>query len=101
MAIKKKYLKSGEVKVTFSVPSDIGHEAETAHVVGEFNGWNIYQTPMKKNKNGTFSVTLTLEGGRQYQFRYLLDQTRWHNDQNADEYVPTPFGSVENSVLRT
>ena len=67
--------------------------------MGEFNGWDVYATPMKKLKDGSFTVTLDLEKGRTYQFRYLIDETRWENDWEADKYVPTPFGNIENSVV--
>ena len=54
---------------------------------------------MKKLKNGTFKVKLTLEAGKEYQFRYLLDGKRWENDGAADKYVPAPFSYTDNSVV--
>ena len=57
MSIKKQYLKSKPLcKVTFRIPEDIGKAAETAHVVGEFNDWDFFSTPMKKLKKGAFTV---------------------------------------------
>ena len=73
MSIKKKYLKSRPVcKVTFRISEEIGKSAATAHVVGEFNDWNLLSTPMKKLKKGAFTTTLDLEKGKEYQFRYPL-----------------------------
>jgi hypothetical protein len=54
---------------------------------------------MKKNKTGVFSKTLVLETGRSYQFRYILDQSRWENDPEADDFQDTPFGDSQNSVI--
>ena len=54
---------------------------------------------MKKQKSGAFSVKLTLESGREYQFRYLIDGKKWENDWKADKYVPAPFSDAENSVV--
>ena len=100
MSIKKQYLKRKPVcKVTFRIPETVGKSAGSAHVVGEFNNWEVSSTPMKKLKKGAFTATLSLEKGRQYQFRYLLDNRTWQNDEDADKLVPTPFGDSENSVI--
>ncbi len=100
MIIKKQYLKSKPVcKVTFGLPGEIFKSALTAHIVGEFNSWDTKATPMKKLKNGAFILTIDLEQGREYQFRYLIDKTRWENASNADRYIPTPYGDCSNSVI--
>jgi 1,4-alpha-glucan branching enzyme len=98
--LKKQILKSKPVcKVTFTLPEAI--KAETAYLVGDFNNWDEKSTPMKMvKKSGQFSITLDLETGREYQFRYLVNGTEWHNDWHADKYVPNPF-SGDNSVVTT
>jgi len=101
MSIKKQFLKSKPVcKVTFKVPKSLGEKADCAHVVGDFNGWSISATPMKKLKAGEFSATLNLETNHSYQFRYLLGDAEWGNDPDADEQTPTPYGDSYNSVIR-
>ena len=100
MGIRKQFLKSKPVcKVTFKISEKEGNGPTMAHVVGEFNDWSTTATPMKRSKNGTFSATVELEKGRSYQFRYLLGQTHWENDPDADDYLPTPFGDSHNSVV--
>ena len=100
MSIKKQYLKTKPVcKVTFRISEEIGNSVGTAHVVGEFNNWDYFSTPMKKLKKGAFTATLDLEKGREYQFRYLLDNKIWQNDGDADKFVSTPFEDSENSVI--
>ncbi len=100
MSIKKTYLKSKAVcKVSFKVPKEIANAAIKANVVGEFNNWDAHATPMKKLKNGAFTATLDLEPGKEYQFRYLLDDKIWETDFAADKYVQTPFGNSENSII--
>ncbi len=100
MSIKKQYLKSKPLcKVTFRISEEIGNTVGSAHLVGEFNNWDVYSTPMKKLKKGAFTATLNLEKGREYQFRYLLDNQNWENDASADKFVPSPFGDSENSVI--
>ena len=100
MIIRKKYLKSRPVcKVTFGLKGEVAESAVTAHIVGEFNDWDIRATPMKKLKNGAFTLTIDLERGREYQFRYLIDGAKWGNALNADRYAPIPYGDSENSVV--
>jgi 1,4-alpha-glucan branching enzyme len=100
MALTKRYLKSRPVcKVTFRLSKAIARSATHVHLVGEFNQWNILANPMKRLKNGSFTLTLDLEPDQSYQFRYLIDQIRWENDEKAYKYVATPFGDSENSVV--
>jgi 1,4-alpha-glucan branching enzyme len=99
MSLKKQYLKTKPVcKVTFTLAKEAAGDANVAHVVGDFNDWNIKATPMKKLKNGGFTATATLERGKEYQFRYLLDGTNWQNDWSSDKYVTNRFGG-DNSVV--
>ncbi len=98
--ISKKYLKSKPVaKVTFSLAKKEAQGAEEVALAGDFNNWSTSETPLKKNKSGKFSVTLDLEQGKTYQFRYLLDGTTWENDWAADAYTPSNISSEENSVV--
>ncbi|MEO8396766.1 MAG: isoamylase early set domain-containing protein [Chloroflexota bacterium] len=97
--LKKQFLKTKDVvKVTFSMPKAV--QGETVFLVGDFNNWNETATPMKKQKDESFTITLDLEKSREYQFRYLVNSTEWHNDWEADKYVPNPY-SGDNSVIST
>ena len=100
MSIRKQFLKSKPVcKVTFKTPETVGNGKTQAHVVGEFKDWSTSATPMKRLKNGVFSASLELEKGRSYQFRYLLGESHWENDPDADDHLPTPFEGSLNSVI--
>jgi 1,4-alpha-glucan branching enzyme len=100
MSVSKQYLKTRPVsKVTFRVSPDQAGKARTASLVGEFNDWDPKATRMRKLKNGEFKVTVDLEVGREYQYRYLLDDARWTNDEDADRYVPAGIDGAENSVV--
>lgn len=97
--LKKQFLKTKDLcKVTFYTPAAI--EAETIFLVGDFNDWDEQTSPMEKLKDGRFKMTLELEQGREYQFRYLVNSSEWHNDWEADKYVPNPY-SGDNSVVIT
>lgn len=95
--LKKSYSKTGRYcRVTFKAPAEV--EARTAALCGEFNDWDASSHPMKRLKDGSFSLTLSLETGRPYRFRYLLDGERWENDWSADAYVPNEFESEDSIV---
>jgi 1,4-alpha-glucan branching enzyme len=83
--------------VTFELQPE--GSVQMAALCGEFNDWDPTMHPMKRRKDGCFSVTLSLPAGQQYRFRYLLDGKHWTNDATADAYVANPFGS-EDSVVQ-
>ena len=95
---KKKFLKT-KCKVTFELPPGID-DVQDVHLVGDFNDWDEHATQMEKKKGGRFSITLDLPLNQDYQYRYLVNGTEWHNDWEADKYVPNPF-SGDNSVVST
>lgn len=94
--LKKTSTSKGKaVKVTFythKLP-----DASSVYLAGDFNDWNEQSHPMEKLKDGRFKLAVNLDSGREYQFRYLVDG-EWHNDWEADKYVPNPF-SGDNSVV--
>lgn len=93
--IKKQKVKSGTVKVTFSVQDD----GEPVSVVGEFNGWDPLVHPLKKRTNGTRSVSIELAPGERYQFRYLSTGGRFFNDDSADSFASNDRGEEHCIVI--
>ncbi|RME42925.1 MAG: glycoside hydrolase [Chloroflexi bacterium] len=92
--VSKKYIKTRKrMKVTFIV--DFAKDAEVVEIAGEFNDWQ--PQPLRRYKNGVCKLSLDLEPGRQYQYRYRIDG-RWENDWAADAYVPNGLGQ-DNSVV--
>lgn len=85
-------------RVTFTVPNSTW--ADVIHLVGDFNDWNHHSHPLKRDRQGKWILTVDLELGRAYQFRYLVDGNLWMNDNDADAYVHNPFGS-DNFVVVT
>jgi 1,4-alpha-glucan branching enzyme len=82
--------------VTFTLDPRVG--AQTAAVCGEWNDWSPSTDVMRRDADGGFSVTVELEAGRAYRFRYLLDGVRWDNDWAADAYLPNSFGGDDSVV---
>ncbi len=87
-----------QVRVTFRLPSTIW--AESVHLVGDFNDWSRTSHPLQRTRDGEWEISLVLNQGKSYQFRYLVNRSDWQNDWNADRYVSNPFGG-ENSVIET
>ncbi|MCR5253660.1 MAG: isoamylase early set domain-containing protein [Treponema sp.] len=102
MPLKKTFSKDGKkCNVTFSVSPEAATNVSKINLVGDFNSWSSTDTPLKKAKDGSFSVKVELDTNREYQFRYLLDGTRWENDWKADKYIPAPYSNADNSVVVT
>jgi len=100
MGIKKQYLKTRPIcKVTFRLSKEEANDAKQVFLVGEFNQWNEVETPMKAIKKGGFTVTLALETGKKYRFRYFFDRFYWGNDPEADGYEFCSFGNCDNGIL--
>lgn len=89
----------GKVRVTFELPASIW--ADRVHLCGDFNNWSQTDTPLHQSRlDGTWRVTLELDAGKRYEFRYLINGSEWHNDWSADGYVPNDHGG-DNSVVET
>lgn len=96
----KEYLEDGSMcKVTFRLPEKAAPDAQNVAVAGDFNEWDITKTPMTRHENGDFSVTLDLQCGKEYKFKYLINGSRWENDWSADKYVTNPYGAYDSVII--
>ena len=86
----------GRASVTFTLDPGVG--AQTAAVCGEWNDWSAGADVMDRDAEGGFSLTVALDAGRAYRFRYLLDDQRWENDWAADAYLPNSYGGDDSVV---
>jgi hypothetical protein len=85
------------VDVTFTLPGEVG--AGHVALCGDFNDWSAGSIALPRGSDGAWQVTLPLEPGQSYRFRYLLDGERWENAWQADWYEPNPFGSTNSVVV--
>lgn len=98
MITKRAGSRPGVMLVTFQLPDTL--QADSVHLVGDFNDWDKRSLPLNRTRpNGLWEVTIEVERGRTYHFRYLVDGDVWQNDWDADGYAINPFGG-NNSVLR-
>ena len=99
MSLKKQFdAKKHVCKVTFTLAKNLTDTAKHINLAGDFNNWDIESIPMKKQKDGVFSVSVDLEKCGEYQFKYLLDGKVWINDKEADKQVLNDF-KTKNSVV--
>jgi hypothetical protein len=84
----------GKVTVTFRVPAEGG--ATAVELIGEFTAWS--PVAMASADGGDHVVTMDLDAGFAYRFRYRLDGERWVNEWAADGYVANDYGS-DDSVI--
>jgi 1,4-alpha-glucan branching enzyme len=96
MVKQQRARRKGCVKVTFLLRPA---EAATVHVMGDFNDWHPVHA-MRRTDDGAWQLTLQLERGREYQFKYLLDETVWINDPEVEKSAANSYGG-ENSVIAT
>ena len=98
--LKKQFLKNKPVcKVTFSLPVSAVKEGSEVRVVGDFNDWNWEQGLAMELKKSEYTAVAELATGRAYEFRYLVNNTDWENDWQADDYAPSPYFGADNSVV--
>jgi len=84
-----------KVKVTFQLPADQPEGKVT--VVGDFNDWDPNSTALRK-RGDSRSVSMTLDPGRRYAFRYRTATGEWFNDESAHAYERNEFGD-DNAII--
>jgi hypothetical protein len=94
--LQKRYLPGKKVEVTFRMPPLDG--VVELSLRGDFNDWAVKGVPLSQEPDGEWVATLVLDAGRSYRFRYYDNQGNWHNDWEADAYVPNEYGT-DDSVL--
>ena len=100
MPLSKTYIKSrNSYKVTFEVPAQANPNKQDIKLLGDFNDWSWEEAPTMKKTKSTFKVAVELSAGKKYQYRFMVGQEYWYNDEIADEYVSSPFGGIDNCVV--
>ncbi len=95
MMLTKEAGQPGTVRVIFSLPC---FSVESIFVVGDFNEWKKGATPLRRCEQ-EWCVELELPVGCAYRYRYLVDESRWINDWEADRYLPNMFGGDDSVVV--
>ncbi len=69
----------------------------TVNVAGEFNSWSTSADPMKKQADGSWTLTKPLSPGK-YAYKFVIDGTTWKEDAGAAEFADDGYGG-KNSVV--
>ncbi len=88
-------------KITFTLPAANIIGADGCVLLGEFNDWNLDKGYyLQKQADGSMTVEVELMAGKDYQYRYLLSNGRWVND-DAEKITSEMSGyPVINSIVR-
>jgi hypothetical protein len=84
--------------VTFTLPAGI--PATRVGLVGDFEDapWNPEGFALRRNALGQWQVSLELEVGQRYEFRFLVNGCRWVND-DACPMVLNAFGGFHSLLV--
>jgi len=88
-------------KITFTLPAANIIGAAECVLLGEFNDWNLDKgVYLTKGTDGSMTAELELTAGKDYQYRYLLSNGRWVND-NGEKITSEMHGyPVVNCIVR-
>jgi len=88
-------------KITFTLPAANVIGAEGCVLLGEFNNWNLEEgIYLQKQADGSMTAEVELPAGNEYQYRYLLSNGRWVND-DAEKITSEMQGyPVVNCIVR-
>jgi hypothetical protein len=74
-------------------------DAQVVAVVGDWNEWDATANPLRDpDGDGIWEATVTLRPDREYQYQFLIDESKWIPDPRSPLMVDDGFGG-SNSVL--
>ena len=88
--------KSGKVRVTFSMPEM--DDCERLYLVGWFSEWDESVYPMERTPRGDWAITLELEAGCTYQYRFRTMDGTWLDDPSGPS-AHTRFGINRSFII--
>ncbi len=94
--VQKTYFKTKDyckVKFSFKVEN-----AETIEILGLNSNWEN-SVIMSRKKDGTFSADVNLPKDSKHEFKYLVNETEWINDPEADSQEPNVYGGTNSVVI--
>lgn len=96
--IQKTYFKTKDYcKVKFTLKPENTETVETVAIAGLNGDWQNLIT-MSKKKDGTFTCEVSLPKESKHEFKYVVNESLWINEPEADTQKKNEFGS-SNSVI--
>jgi 1,4-alpha-glucan branching enzyme len=68
-------------------------DARSVMLAGDFTQWQKQAIPLKKDKNGIWTVSVELAPGK-HSYRFIVDG-EWRDDPECTLRVPNPFGGQD------
>lgn len=65
-------------------------DARNVKLAGDFTGWEDDAREMTRQRNGSWTTTVTVAPG-QHEYRFIVDG-QWVDDPRCDARKPNPFG---------
>ena len=94
--VQKTYFKTKDYcKVKFTLNAA---GAETVEIRGLNSDWNN-SIAMSKKKDGTFTCDVTIPKNTEHEFKYLVNESEWMNDPDADGLRPNEFGGSNSLII--
>lgn len=88
--------RSGKVRVTFSMPASVC--CDGLYLVGWFGEWDESVFRMERAPDGSWSLTMELEAGCEYLYRFRTLSGQWITDPEVSP-APAQFGPKNAFVL--
>ncbi|MDQ2862678.1 MAG: isoamylase early set domain-containing protein [Bacteroidota bacterium] len=86
--------------IVFTLPAEALEGATEAVLLGDFNNWTPgTEFELRSHQDGSFRTIVQLEEGETYHYRFLLNNGRWVNDYNAQQYTPVAGLYIDNCVI--
>jgi predicted flap endonuclease-1-like 5' DNA nuclease len=88
-------------KITFTLPAANVIGATECVLLGEFNNWDIVEgLYLTRQADGSMTAEVELNAGKNYQYRYLLSNGRWVNDDGEKITSEMNGYPVVNCIVR-
>lgn len=88
-------------KIIFTLPASNIIGAGDCVLLGEFNNWDASEgIYLQKQADGSMTAEIELAAGKDYQYRYLLSNGRWINDDREKITSEMSGYPVENCIVR-
>jgi predicted flap endonuclease-1-like 5' DNA nuclease len=90
-----------KTKIKFTLPAGNIIGAAECVLLGEFNNWNLDEGfYLQKQADGSMTTEVELVAGKEYQYRYLLSNGRWVNDDGEKVTSEMSGYPVVNCIVR-
>jgi hypothetical protein len=86
--------------IVFTLPAEALEGATEAVLLGDFNNWTpAKEFELESHQDGSFRTVVPLEEGETYHYRFLLNNGKWVNDYDAQQYTHVAGLYIDNCVI--